>query len=257
MGVVGRIVAVVNQKGGVGKTTVTLGLASAAQAGGQRVLVVDLDPQASTSWVLGVEPGEIAESTAEILDGSSSGVVYESAWGDGVDLLPASQRLQLQESGKGRSPERRLSTALESLAEEYDAVLIDCPPSLGNLTLNALTAAQHALIVVEPAALGLRGITAVADLIDDVWDSSNPSLDLTGVVVNKMPAVSAEAERRTEELTRNVGKKAVWSPAIPQRVIVNQAIAERRSIHSYGYRAQDISQAFDALWAKLRKRIKD
>jgi MinD-like ATPase involved in chromosome partitioning or flagellar assembly len=253
----GRIVAVVNQKGGVGKTTVTLGLASAAQAAGHRVLVVDVDPQASTSWVLGVEPSELQESTAEVLDGSSAGLVYESAWGEGVDLLPASQRLQQQESGSGRHPERRLSIALSALSDDYDAILIDCPPSLGNLTLNALTAAQHALIVVEPAALGLRGITAVADLIDEVWDASNPSLDLAGVVINKMPAVSAEAERRTEELTRNVGKKAVWAPSIPQRVIVNQAIAERRSFHSYGYRAQDISQAFDALWAKLRKRLKD
>ena len=257
MGVVGRIVAVVNQKGGVGKTTVTLGLASAAQAAGHRVLLVDLDPQASTSWVLGVEPSEVKESTAEILDGSHTGVVYESAWGEGIDVLPASQRLQQQEIGKGRNPERRLSAALAAIAADYDAVLIDCPPSLGNLTLNGLTAAQHALVVVEPSALGLRGITAVADLIDEVWGSSNPDLDLAGVVVNKMPAVSAEAERRTEELTRNVGKKAVWSPALPQRVIINQAIAERRAIHSYGYRAQDISQAFDALWAKLRKRLKD
>lgn len=252
----GRIVALVNQKGGVGKTTVTLGLASAAQAAGNRVLVVDLDPQASSSWVLGVEPAELEDSTAELLASAANPIVYESGWGDGVDLLPASQRLQAHEAGSGRSPERRLRAAIETLATEYDAVLIDCPPSLGNLTLNALTAAAHVLIVVEPAALGLRGITAVADLIDDVWDTSNSDLDLAGVIVNKLPAVSAEAERRTDELARSVGKKAVWQPAVPQRVIINQAIAERRPIHSYGYRAADVTQAFDALWERLRKRLK-
>jgi MinD-like ATPase involved in chromosome partitioning or flagellar assembly len=252
----GRIVALVNQKGGVGKTTVTLGLASAAQAAGNRVLVVDLDPQASSSWVLGVEPGELEDSTAELLASATSPVVYESGWGDGVDVLPASQRLQALEAGNGRNPERRLRSAIEALANEYDAVLIDCPPSLGNLTVNALTAAEHVLIVVEPAALGLRGITAVADLIDEVWDTSNSSLDLAGVIVNKLPAVSAEAERRTDELARSVGKKSVWQPAVPQRVIINQAIAERRPIHSYGYRAADVTQAFDALWARLRKRVK-
>lgn len=252
----GQIVALVNQKGGVGKTSVTLGLASAAQAGGHRVLVVDLDPQASTSWVLGVEPAEIDESSAELLAGRAEPVVYESSWGEGVDVLPASSRLQAHEHGSGRNPERRLRAAIESLAAEYDAVLIDCPPSLGNLTLNALTAAQHVLIVVEPAALGLRGVQAVADLIDEVWDSSNPDLDLAGVIVNKQPAVSAEAERRLDDLHRSVGKKAVWSPAIPHRVIVNQAIAERRPIHSYGYRAQDVSQAFDELWTRLRRKLK-
>lgn len=252
----GRIVALVNQKGGVGKTTVTLGLASAAQAGGSRVLVVDLDPQASTSWVLGVEPAEVDESSAEVLGGKSEPVVYESSWGEGVDVLPASSRLQALEHGSGRNPEGRLRAAIEALAQEYDAVLIDCPPSLGNLTLNALTAAEHVVIVVEPAALGLRGVQAVADLIDEVWESSNPDLDLAGVIVNKQPAVSVEADRRLEELNRSVGKKAVWTPAVPHRVIVNQAIAERRPIHSYGYRAQDVTEAFDELWAKLRRKIR-
>ena len=119
----GRIVALVNQKGGVGKTTVTLGLASAAQAAGNRVLVVDLDPQASSSWVLGVEPAELEDSTAELLASAANPIVYESGWGDGVDLLPASQRLQAHEAGSGRSPERRLRAAIETLAGQLTRVL--------------------------------------------------------------------------------------------------------------------------------------
>ena len=121
----------------------------------------------------------------------------------------------------------------------------------------AVAAAHHAVIVVEPSALSLRGIGPVADLVDQVWDDWNPDLELTGVIVNKVPAVSAEADRRLDDLARIVGKRAIWQPTIPQRVIVNQAIGERRPIHAYGSRATDITEVFDRLWSKLRKAIKD
>ena len=247
----GRTFAIVNQKGGVGKTTVTLGLASAAQAAGHRVLVVDLDPQASSTWVLGHDPAAIDVSTAEILGrAAASSALCASAWGDEVDLLPGCERLLGRESGN--NPDR-LRGALAELAHLYDAILLDCPPALGNLTRNGLTAADHAVIVVEPSALGLRGIGAVADVVDEVWDSHNPDLDLAGVIVNKVPAVSGEAERRYDELARIVGRKAIWQPVIPQRVVVNQAIGDRRPIHAYGSRAHDVIGAFDALWAKARR----
>jgi chromosome partitioning protein len=95
--------------------------------------------------------------------------------------------------------------------------------------------------------------TMVADLIDEVWAEANPDLDLAGIIVNKVPAVSAEAERRVDELATMVGKKAIWKPTIPQRVIVNQALGEQLPIHDYGYRAREVSEAFDALYAKLRR----
>jgi chromosome partitioning protein len=246
----GRIAALLNQKGGVGKTTVTLGLASAAAEAGDRVLVVDLDPQGSSTWVLGHDPHDDQESTADIMGPDRARLnILMSHWGLEVDVVPASPRLQDHEAGKPK----RLRRALRQVADDYDAVLIDCPPSLGNLTMNALIAADLALIVVEPAALGLRGIGAVADAIDDVWNSHNPDLELAGVIVNKVPAISSEADRRYDELARIVGRKAIWQPSVPQRVIVNQAVGERRPIHSYGARSADVSQAFDKLWAKLRK----
>ncbi len=246
----GHIVSLLNQKGGVGKTTVTLGLASAAAAAGHNVLIVDLDPQASSTWVLGIEPSEVPVSTAEVLGRTNPAeAIYESEWSPYVHVMPASNRLQQREQGKPK----RLREALEQVAAGYDAVLIDCPPSLGNLTTSGLTAADHAIIVVEPSALGLRGITAVADVIDQVWDDHNGELELAGVIVNRVPAVSGEADRRYDELTRIVGKKAVWQPTIPQRVIVNQAMGERRPIHSYGARSVDVSVAFDQLWKKLRR----
>jgi len=250
----GRIVALLNQKGGVGKTTVTLGLASAAASAGHSVLVVYLDPQASSTWALGFDPAEIAVSTAEVLaKADPDSAIVETDWSPLIHLMPASNRLQPREQGKPK----RLRAALENVADRYDAILIDCPPSLGNLTTNGLTAASHAVIVVEPSALGLRGIAAVADVIDEVWDSHNSDLDLAGVIVNKVPGVSGEADRRYDELIRIVGKKAIWQPVIPQRVIVTQAVGERRAIHSYGARSADVSSAFDQLWKKLRRVTRD
>jgi chromosome partitioning protein len=246
---VGRTVAILNQKGGVGKTTVTLGLVSAAASAGDRVLVADLDPQGSTTWALGIDPLTVEISMAEVLGRSSAeSAIQATDWADTIDVLPASPRLQAREQGAPG----RLGAALASLADKYDAVLLDCPPSLANLTRSALSASNQALIVVEPSALGLRGIGAVADMVDDVWDTDNPNLALAGVVVNRVPAVSAEADRRYDELTRIVGKKAVWQPSIPQRVIVGQAINERTPIHGYGARAAEVSAAFDELWARLR-----
>ena len=168
-------------------------------------------------------------------------------------VLPASRGLAARELDAGRQIERRLAKALQGVAGGFDVVLIDCAPSLGANTRSALTAADLAVIVVEPASYSLRGVTAVADLIDDIWDRLNPDLDLAGVIVNKVPAVSTEADRRTDELADMVGRKAVWKPAVPQRVIVNEALGDQQPIHAYGYRARDVVEAFDALYAKLRR----
>ena len=254
MGEMQRTVAILNQKGGVGKTTVTLGLASAAAVAGRRVLVVDLDPQASSTWVLGVDPDAVRDSTADLLatkGADATTLVTTSAWGPQVDVLPATSALLGLEHGKPR----RLRRALAPLAGRYDAILVDCPPSLGNLTRSALTAARHAVIVVEPSALGLRGIGAVADLVDDVWDGPNPDLELAGVVVNRVPPLSHEADRRVEELGRIVGRETIWTPHLPQRVILNEALGERRPIHAFGSRAADPITVFDALWRRTRTSI--
>lgn len=253
-----RTVVIVNQKGGVGKTTTTLGLASAAREAGRRVLVVDLDPQASSTWILGLDPAEVEISAEDVLEGRSiRTAIAESHWGPLVDVVPASGSLQSFESVRSVSALRRALSNLQQGNDAYDVVLIDCPPALGALTMSGLTAAQHALIVVEPSALGLRGIEAVADSIDTAWEKTNPDLELTGVIVNRVPAVSAEADRQLELLARNVGRRAVWEPYIPQRVIVNEAVGERRAIHSMGARAADVAEAFDALWKKLWRKLRD
>lgn len=248
-------VAIVNQKGGVGKTTVTLGLASAALQQRRRVVVIDLDPQGASSWVLGVDPDSGGGTTADVLDGMTiDEALQPSRWGDHVQVLAATAQLQQHESGSPKALRKALRAS--RIAASADVVLLDCPPSLGNVTRSALTAAHHALVVVEPSVLSLRGLGAVADLIDDVWDRHHPELDLAGVIVNRMPPVSGEAERRLDELAQIVGRNAVWQPPIPQRVVIGQAHTERRPIHTMGHRAGDLPQVFDALWARLHRTIR-
>ena len=268
-GGVGATVTVLNQKGGVGKTTVVLGLASAAAAQGHKVLVVDLDPQAASTWVLGVEPERVQRSVQDVLSsgrrGAAKKAVMATEWGHLVDVVPSVGGLQAMESIKGggldqllfgSKPTTRLRSAVEGVVDGYGVVLVDCPPSLGDLTTNGLAAADQALVVVEPTALSLRGVTPVADLIESVWERDNGELDLAGVIVNRMPARSRDATMRYDELSRNVGADSVWEPAIPYRVVLAEAAAARHSIHSMGARGREVAEVFDQLYGRLWRIIR-
>jgi len=251
-------IAVLNQKGGVGKTTVTLGLSSAAIALGRSVMVVDLDPQASATWALGVDgPTGLAPALFDGSSGAAADATVASTWSGALSVVSAGAALEnWQPEGGPKTSARILDKVLKGVDDDRDLTFIDCPPGLGPLTVSALSTADLALVVVEPSAFANNTMEAVADLVDDVWDRINPNLDLGGVIVNRQPAISREAEARFEELGRIVGKRAIWKPAIPQRVIVNEALGARRSIHSYGARSADVTDAFDALLRKLERTIK-
>lgn len=253
-------VAVLNQKGGVGKTTVTLGLASAAWATGLKTLVVDLDAQANATWALGVDPSLKFLGTGDAMQsrkvGAAADMIVPSGWGEDIWILPGAGDLTEREAdARTATAVGRLANSLKGATDDFDLVLIDCAPSLGLNTSNGLAAADGALLVVEPTIFGVRGVEPVLDLIEDVWSSDNRKLDLAGVVLNRVPAVSADAQNRIVELNKIVGTKSVWKPMIPQRVLINQAHGERAPIHAFGSQARELIDVFDSLLRKLRRAV--
>ena len=254
----GSVAAVLNQKGGVGKTTVTLGLAAAAQRAGDPCLVVDLDPQGSAGWAMGVEADDEHLSVGDVMRTGDPKVAraatVTSGWGEGIDVLPSSRNLIDREGdGYGADAALRLRAAVEPMLDDYKVVLVDCAPSLGPTTRSGLTLADRVLLVVELSALSVRGAEAVLETVEDVWAELNPRLDVGGVIVNRAPAVSSEASRQEHELNRLMGKRAVWRPFIPQRTVLNEAVGDRCPVQALGYRAKDVIEVFDSLYRKLKR----
>lgn len=252
----GSVTVVLNQKGGVGKTTVSLGLAAAAQRAGDPVLLVDLDPQGSAGWAMGVEADDDHLAVGDVLRTARPEVAraatVQSGWGEGVDVLPASASL-IDREADDRSDEAalRLRRALGPQRDEYRHVIIDCAPSLGPTTRCGLAAADGLLMVVELSALSIRGADAVMAAAYDVGHHLNPRLDLFGVIVNRAPAASSEAERQAQELSRHMGTGAIWRPFIPQRTVLNEAVGHRAPLQDLGYRAADTVAVFDELYRHL------
>lgn len=182
-----KIVAVCNQKGGVGKTTTTINLGAALAEAGRRVLLVDLDPQGALSAGLGVPHHELDETVHNLLVApyAATDDVLLSTRVDGLDLLPSNIDLSAAEiqlvSEVGR--EQALARALHPVADRYDYILIDCQPSLGLLTVNALACADNVLIPMECEYFSLRGLALLTDTIDKVHDRLNMRLELGGIVV--------------------------------------------------------------------------
>ncbi|MFM7509655.1 MAG: ParA family protein [Actinomycetota bacterium] len=249
-------VSVLNQKGGVGKTTVVLGLAAAAQRRGDRTLVIDLDPQGSAGWAMGVEADDDHLAIGDVLRTGDPRVAatatVRSGWGDGVDVLPASRNLIDRESDLVTSEDpERLRRALGQLVADYRTVLVDCAPSLGPTTQSGLVASDGVLLVAELSALSLRGADAVVDTIDSIGDALHPGLGLFGTIVNRAPSVSTEAERQLVALEHHLGRGTVWRPFIPQRAALNEAVGRRCPIQDLGRKAGPIVAIFDVLYDRL------
>jgi len=251
-------VALLNQKGGVGKTSVTLGLAGAAQKAGLRTLVGDLDSQANATWGLGVEIDPDAPTLLDVLlaneVGGAADALHPTGWGEEVDCLPATAELLEFESRPLRTdPEDRLRRTLDGTFEQYDLILLDAPPSLGRMTRNALVASDVVVVVAEPSVLSVLGVDAVDRLVADVGDRHATALTLAGVIVNKMPARGREAEQQLAALGEVTGRRQVWRPAVPRRAVMTEAVSDRTPIQWWGYRAKELVEVFDALLRRLRR----
>jgi chromosome partitioning protein len=181
-----RIVALCNQKGGVGKTTSTINLGAALAEYGRRVLLVDFDPQGALSVGLGVQPHQLDRTAYNLLmerDVAIDDILLKTAV-PGMDLLPSNIDLsaaEVQLVGEV-AREQTLSRVIRPVVDEYDFVLIDCQPSLGLLTVNALTAANEVIVPLECEFFSLRGVALLIDTIDKVRERLNPSLKLAGIL---------------------------------------------------------------------------
>ena len=193
----------------------------------------------------------MAELLTDPDPGAAADAIVPSAWSNRVHLLPASSRLAVHDGVSPTLAElQRLATVLDGVAERYHAILIDCGPHLGALTMSALTAADGALVVVDPSEFGLRGIAPAVTLVNTMAAQTNPRLEMGGIVVNKMTAHHVENERQYSRADELAGWVPVWRPAIPERIVVYRAAAERRPVHAFGPKATDVTDAFDHLWLR-------
>lgn len=247
------VVAVLSQKGGVGKTSVCLGLAEAARRHGYRTLVVDLDPQANaTEALLHHDPQlTVNDVLADGRPGIAQDAVVPTTWGAGLDVLPSEQALEHRNrdgsgSADGASA-KRLRTTLGDLRTRYDVILIDCPPSIGELTVNALTAADRAVTVTEPGFFALRGAEQSLTTITVVRDATNLSLRTAGIIVNRFRTNLREHHQRVEEL-RQAYPGLLLRPLLPERSVVAQAHGAGVPVQSLrGRQAHDLGQSYDSL----------
>jgi chromosome partitioning protein len=177
-------IAFANQKGGVAKTTSVASLGVALAEADQRVLLVDLDPQGSLTFSLGIDPEDLSDTVGEVLLGKIPATTAILHADEGVDLLPANISLSAAEESlvtrTGR--EQRLRAALARVAEDYDFILLDCPPALGVLTVGALSAADQVIIPLQAETLSHRGVGQLLDTIHDVRSFINDSLEIRGVL---------------------------------------------------------------------------
>ncbi|WP_290888771.1 ParA family protein [Arenimonas sp.] len=230
----GRIIAIANQKGGVGKTTTAVNLAAALAAVPRKVLLVDMDPQGNATMASGVDKRELENSSCEVLLGecpASAAIVttpenYDLLPGN-IDLTAAEIRL-MDESAR----EQRLKTALAAVRDQYDYIIVDCPPSLSLLTLNALAAADGVIVPMQCEYFALEGLSSLVDTINALKGKLNPALEIEGIVRTMFDVRNNLANAVSGELTKHFGDK-VFRSIIPRNVRLAEAPSHGQSIVGY------------------------
>ncbi|MBA2278285.1 MAG: ParA family protein [Chloroflexia bacterium] len=251
-----RIVALANQKGGVGKTTTAVNTAAALAARGYRTLLIDIDPQGNATSSLGVEKAELEWTVHDVLvEGHAIGDTVLSAVRPGLDLLPSTPALAAAEVelvGLDRR-EHRLAEACAGVITRYDVVLIDCPPSLGLLTVNALTAARHVVIPIQCEFLALEGVSQLITTIDLVKRRLNPPLDVLGVLMTMYDGRTRLSAHVVEEV-RGFFPERIFATVVPRSVRLAEAPSYGQAIAEYDPGSRG-GVAYDAFAGELVTRL--
>ena len=231
----GKIIAFANQKGGVGKTTTCINLSAYIAAMGKKVLVVDLDPQGNATSGLGIDKNSDMKTVYDLISGDCTvEEVVKKTLVDGLDILPSTVDLAGAELEMVQMPQREkiMKGILEPLKEKYDFIMIDCPPSLGLITVNALTACDSVIIPMQCEYYPLMGITQLMNTIRLIKFHLNPSIDVEGVVMTMKDKRSNLTNQVSDEILKFFGKK-VYFTYIPRNIRLAEAPSHGEPIMVY------------------------
>jgi chromosome partitioning protein len=249
------VIALANQKGGVGKTTTAVSLAGELARRGQRVLLIDCDPQGNATTSLGISKGDLQATTYDLLmEEATPEQSIISSGREQFDLVPADQDLAgaAVELTAAERRERRLALALEQVSERYDYMLIDCPPSLGLLTLNALCAADGVIIPLQCEYLALEGLAQLKTTLDRVREGLNPTLRILGVVMTMYDGRTNLAQQVVDEVQRHF-PRLIFRTLIPRSIRLSEAPSHGKLIAEYDPQGRS-AQAYASLADEVLQR---
>ena len=245
-------IGIVNQKGGVGKTTTAVNLSVYLAKAGQKVLLIDLDPQVNATSGLG-QSDEAGSIYNALVGGSAPGSAIINI-GEGLDLIPASSDLVGATAELLETP-TRLAEVITALEPQYDAILLDAPPSLGPITLNVLAAAEGLIVPVQAEYYALEGVAGLMETVDQVRTGLNPALRLLGILITMYDPRTLLSQQVEANLRANLGEKVFWT-VIPRNVRLAEAPSHGKDIAQYAPTSSG-AHAYRRLAEEVMRRVQE